>query len=279
MKLKFFGSPPSSLHEKAKFNRATASLFSFVAASFGVLVILRSFAATPPPNTVLPTNHPPTATVTGASAATAGQPTVYTASASDVDGNLNKIEIYSAIHTVQDFTLLKTCDFAATSTGSCSISWTPTSGGAYDIVVNAYDAAGAKCSGNPGVTYPYYGWTNCDSNAYLTVTVASPAATPPPPPPTSATPKDTIAPTVSISSPANGAKIGNGTYISASSSDNVGVKKMEVYIDGVIKASSVTNSIAYTWTSYYAAAGSHLIAIKAYDAAGNVGQASVSVTH
>lgn len=118
------------------------------------------------------------------------------------------------------------------------------------------------------------------------------AASPPPPPATTTTPPtppapsstpassqgDITAPSVNISSPVNGSKVYNGTYIVASSSDNVAVKKIELYIDGALKSSAVSSSISYTWTSYYAAAGTHTITVKAYDAAGNIGQATVSVT-
>lgn len=89
---------------------------------------------------------------------------------------------------------------------------------------------------------------------------------------------DATAPSVAISSPANGARVGYWTPVSAQATDNVQVTKMEVYIDGTLRASSSTSSISYTWVSYYDAAGSHTITVKAYDAAGNVGQSSVVVT-
>ncbi len=108
------------------------------------------------------------------------------------------------------------------------------------------------------------------------------ASSPPPTTPPASTPGqnqgDVTAPSVKISSPLNGSRIYNGTYIAASSSDNVGVKKIELYIDGVLKSSAISSSISYTWTSYYAAAGNHTIAVKAYDEAGNVGQTAVTVT-
>jgi len=58
-------------------------------------------------------------------------------------------------------------------------------------------------------------------NAYRSI-VAAKTNLPPPP--------DTIAPFVSISSPANGAHISGGVTVSVSASDNVGVSKVELYV-------------------------------------------------
>ncbi|MES2970890.1 MAG: Ig-like domain-containing protein [Patescibacteria group bacterium] len=88
---------------------------------------------------------------------------------------------------------------------------------------------------------------------------------------------DTTAPTVQISAPADGSSIGTRATITASSNDNVGVSKMEIYIDGALKASSTGGSISTNWNSRKASKGSHTITVKAYDDAGNVGQSSVGV--
>lgn len=106
-----------------------------------------------------------------------------------------------------------------------------------------------------------------------TVTVNN--TTPPPPP------GDTIAPVVTISSPANGAKASNKVSVAATATDNVKVTKMEVYIDGAIVQSSTTGSISYSWNlkSSKASKGTHPITVKAYDAAGNVGTSTVTVTN
>lgn len=86
---------------------------------------------------------------------------------------------------------------------------------------------------------------------------------------------DTISPVVTISSPVDGAMIGNKTSIKASATDNVGVTRYEIWIDGILKA----NSNTYSWSSAKASPGLHTITVKAFDAAGNPpGQKSVSVT-
>jgi thermitase len=94
-------------------------------------------------------------------------------------------------------------------------------------------------------------------------------------------PADTTAPTVTINSPANGASIAGQkkVNISASASDNNVVIKIELYIDGALKTTVTTPNLSYTWSiNRNVKAGSHTITVKAYDAAGNVGQSSVIVT-
>ena len=91
---------------------------------------------------------------------------------------------------------------------------------------------------------------------------------------------DTTAPVTSITTPANGATVSGTVGIGASASDNVGVTKLEIYIDGALKASNTSaTSLSYSWNTTTVANGSHTITSKAYDAAGNVGSSStVTVT-
>jgi chitinase len=94
-------------------------------------------------------------------------------------------------------------------------------------------------------------------------------------------PADTTAPTVNINNPANGASITGQkkVNISASASDNNVVIKVELYIDGALKTTVTTPNLSYNWSiNRNVKAGSHTITVKAYDAAGNVGQSSVIVT-
>ncbi len=89
---------------------------------------------------------------------------------------------------------------------------------------------------------------------------------------------DTTAPSVAISSPANGATVSGTVGISASATDNVGVTKMEILIDGTIVAQGTAATISYSWNTLNYANGSHTIVARAYDAANNVGSASISVS-
>ncbi|MBA2279485.1 right-handed parallel beta-helix repeat-containing protein [Candidatus Saccharibacteria bacterium] len=97
--------------------------------------------------------------------------------------------------------------------------------------------------------------------------------TSPPPPPTG----DLSAPAVSISSPMNGITVSRNLTINASATDNIGVTKMEIYIDGSLKATSANGVISTTWNARKATRGTHTITVKAYDAANNAGVASLSV--
>src|SRR5262249_32889310 len=68
--------------------------------------------------------------------------------------------------------------------------------------------------------------------------------------------------------------------VTATASDNVGVTKMEVWIDGALRTSNTNaTSITYSWNTTTFANGSHSIVSKAYHAAGHVGTSStVTVT-
>jgi hypothetical protein len=91
---------------------------------------------------------------------------------------------------------------------------------------------------------------------------------------------DTTAPTTSITTPANGATVSGTISVTATASDNVGVTKIEIYIDGVLKGSNTNaTSFTYSWATTTATNGAHTIQSKAYDAAGNVGSSStITVT-
>jgi hypothetical protein len=67
--------------------------------------------------------------------------------------------------------------------------------------------------------------------------------------------------------------------VSASATDNVGVTKMELYIDSTLAVSATSGPISYSWNTTLVANGSHNLNTKAYDAAGSVGTSStVTVT-
>jgi hypothetical protein len=91
---------------------------------------------------------------------------------------------------------------------------------------------------------------------------------------------DTTPPSTSVTAPANGATVSGTVTISGTASDNVGVTKMEIYIDGTLRTSNTNStSLSYSWNTTTFSNGSHTIVSKAYDAAGNVGtSATVSVT-
>lgn len=91
---------------------------------------------------------------------------------------------------------------------------------------------------------------------------------------------DTTAPTTSITAPANNATVSGTINVTATASDNVGVTKMEIYIDGALKTSNTNlTSLTYSWNTTTATNGAHTIVSKAYDAANNIGTSTtVNVT-
>lgn len=91
-------------------------------------------------------------------------------------------------------------------------------------------------------------------------------------------PKDTTAPTVSLTSPISGATVAGTVNLGASASDNVGVSKVVFSVDGATIGQTSTSPYTYPWNSTSVANGSHIITATAYDAAGNNSAASVNVT-
>jgi Big-like domain-containing protein/immune inhibitor InhA-like protein len=91
---------------------------------------------------------------------------------------------------------------------------------------------------------------------------------------------DTTPPTTSITAPANGATVGGTVNVTASASDNVGVTRVEFYIDGGLSSTDTTSPYSFSWnTTGLVNGSSHTIQSKAYDAANNVGTSStVTVT-
>ena len=91
---------------------------------------------------------------------------------------------------------------------------------------------------------------------------------------------DTIPPTTSITSPANGATVSGTVVINATASDNVGLTQMQILIDGSVVASNTNStSLSFNFNTTTVPNGSHTILSKAFDAAGNVGTSStVTVT-
>jgi len=76
---------------------------------------------------------------------------------------------------------------------------------------------------------------------------------------------DTVAPTVSASSSGTSGTI----TFNATASDNVGVTKVEFYVDGALKGTDTASPWSYAFNSTGVANGTHVLTAKAFDAAGN----------
>jgi len=183
----------------------------------------------------------PTVSITApAAGATVSGTVAVNASASDNVG-VSKVEFYL------DGVLKST---STTSPYSWSWSTTGSANGSHSLTAKAYDAAG-----------------NTKTSAAVSVTVSN------------ATGGDTTAPTTSITAPASGATVSGTVSVNASASDNVGVTKVEFYLDGALKSTATASPYSWSWSTTGSANGSHSLISKAYDAAANVGtSATITVT-
>ncbi|HSC26650.1 MAG TPA: Ig-like domain-containing protein, partial [Vicinamibacterales bacterium] len=131
---------------------------------------------------------------------------------------------------------------AVDTTAPYSVQWVTTTAGdgSHTLTAVAHDAAG-----------------NTRTSAPVTVNVSNgPAA-------------DAAPPTVSITSPANGATVSGTVTVNASASDNVGVVGVEFFLDGVRSADDTTAPYSVPWDTTAIPDGSHTLTAVARDAAGN----------
>ncbi len=111
----------------------------------------------------------------------------------------------------------------------------------------------------------YYGWGLVD--AYGAVLQNSS------PPPIDSTP-----PTVTITSPQNGATVTGSFTVTISSSDNVAVSKVEFYIDGVLYGQTTTAPYNFAHDANQMIEGTHEIKAVSIDSSGNSNFAKITVT-
>ena len=85
-------------------------------------------------------------------------------------------------------------------------------------------------------------------------------------------PPDTTPPSVSIIAPANGSDVSGIVTVTANATDNVGVSRVEFYVDGaVVEPSSDTASYSFSWDTRTVKNGDHALTARAYDTSGNTG--------
>ena len=91
---------------------------------------------------------------------------------------------------------------------------------------------------------------------------------------------DNIAPTVAITSPANGATVPrkSNVTITATASDNVGVTRVDFLVNGALQCSDTVAPYSCVWRTPGAPNKTHQLQARAFDAAGNSATASVQVT-
>ena len=112
-----------------------------------------------------------------------------------------------------------------------------------------------------------------------TVSTATPTLTSTPiPTPTPVL--DTTPPTVSITSPLNNSIVQRNSWVtvSASASDNIGVKKVEFYVNNSLLATDSASPYNISWKVPNTKNIAYTLSARAYDAAGNTAVSSVKVT-
>ncbi len=129
--------------------------------------------------------------------------------------------------------------------------WDTTLGadGSYDLEAVAYDAAG-----------------NEGRSDALTVTVGNTQVE-----------GDTLAPDVVITSPTSNADIANRVTIQAAASDDSGITRMELRVDGVLKTVKYKSTLSWNWNTRKVTAGQHTILVSAFDPTGNQGEQTLLV--
>jgi len=91
---------------------------------------------------------------------------------------------------------------------------------------------------------------------------------------------DTVAPTVSITNPANGATVARRATITitATASDNVGVTRVEFLVDGALQCTDTAAPYSCSWRVPNTPNKNYQLSARAFDLAGNAGMASIQVT-
>jgi thermitase len=140
--------------------------------------------------------------------------------------------------------------FVSDTSSPYSFAWDTSAlpNGSHTLEAIAYDAAN-----NSGTTSP------------VAVTVAN-------------TPPDTTPPVVSITAPTAGATVSGTTTVSASATDNVGVTKVDLLVDGALYASLSAAPYSFAWNTVPSSNGAHTLQVVATDAAGNTANVTRAVT-
>ena len=179
-----------------------------------------------------PANQAPSVALSAAANGTVGSAMTLTATATDSDGSVTRVEFF-------DGTASLNVDTAAPFT----FSWTPSTAGTHALTAVATDDQGATTR-----------------SAAVSVNVAAGGGA------------DMQPPNIALTSPADLAQNLVGTLtLSATATDNVGVVGVEFQIDGQTVGSEVTSApYSVTVDSTVHSSGQHIIRTRARDAAGNV---------
>ena len=128
--------------------------------------------------------------------------------------------------------------------------------------INYRDSATGSCSQSnattglsdlPATWSPGTSWPTCNLSAFV-----------------SATTGDTTAPSASITSPLDNATVSGQITVSVSATDNVGVSKVELYVDDTLTGTRTSSPYTFTLDTTALTNAAHQLTATAYDAGGNV---------
>lgn len=88
-------------------------------------------------------------------------------------------------------------------------------------------------------------------------------------------PADTQSPAASIAKPLGSETVTGLVPVDVTATDNVGVAKVELYVNGKLQATDAAAPYAFSWDTRSLANGMVNLESRAYDAAGNIGRSSV----
>jgi poly(hydroxyalkanoate) depolymerase family esterase len=89
---------------------------------------------------------------------------------------------------------------------------------------------------------------------------------------------DNSPPTVQLTAPADGATVSGSVTLSATASDNNGVARVEMLIDGAVVGSDAAAPYDLTWNSASVSDGAHTVTARAVDGAGNTATSARTIT-
>jgi chitodextrinase len=89
---------------------------------------------------------------------------------------------------------------------------------------------------------------------------------------------DTVPPSVSLTSPGNGASIKLNVPLAATASDAFGVTKVEFFVDSTLITTLTSPPYTFSWNSYAVHNGAHTLTAEAFDTPGNTATQSAAVT-
>jgi subtilisin family serine protease len=112
----------------------------------------------------------------------------------------------------------------------------------------------------------YYGWGRINAAAAVALAKTTVAT-------------DTTSPTASITSPIASSTVSGLVPINVSATDNIGVTRVDLLVNGALYATDTTAPYAFSWDTSALPDGSNTLQATAYDAAGNQGNSSkITVT-